>query len=77
MYDYKLHLVIRTPQACPWEQSGEEYEKQFNMKVDIKPVSELSYEEKIVDIQRVIPDVNLISREDLSDREIETIEKAK
>lgn len=55
----------------------EEYEKQFSMKVDIKPVSELSYEEKIVDIQRVIPDVNLISREGLSDREIETIEKAK
>ena len=55
----------------------EEYEKQFSMKVDIKPVSELSYEEKIVDIQRVIPDVNLISRESLSDREIETIEKAK
>ena len=22
MYDYKLHLVIRTPQACLWEQSG-------------------------------------------------------
>ena len=21
MYDYKLHLVIRTPRACPWEQS--------------------------------------------------------
>ena len=55
----------------------EEYEKQFSMKVDIKPVSELSYEEKIVDIQRVIPDVNLISREGLSDREIETIEKTK
>ncbi len=23
MYDYKLHLAIRTPRACPWEQSGE------------------------------------------------------
>lgn len=22
MYDYKLHLAIRTPRACPWEQSG-------------------------------------------------------
>ena len=22
MYDYKLLLVIRTPRACPWEQSG-------------------------------------------------------
>ena len=21
MYDYKLHLIIRTPRACPWEQS--------------------------------------------------------
>ena len=21
MYDYKLHLIIRTPQACLWEQS--------------------------------------------------------
>ena len=21
MYDYKLHLAIRTPRACPWEQS--------------------------------------------------------
>ena len=21
VYDYKLHLVIRTPRACPWEQS--------------------------------------------------------
>ena len=21
VYDYKLHLVIRTPWACPWEQS--------------------------------------------------------
>ena len=21
MYDYKLHLTIRTPRACPWEQS--------------------------------------------------------
>ena len=23
MYDYKLHLAIRTPRACPWEQSVE------------------------------------------------------
>ena len=23
MYDYKLHLAIRTPRACPWEQSGD------------------------------------------------------
>ena len=22
MYDYKLHLAIRTPRACPWEQSA-------------------------------------------------------
>ena len=22
VYDYKLHLVIRTPRACPWEQSA-------------------------------------------------------
>jgi len=21
VYDYKLRLVIRTPRACPWEQS--------------------------------------------------------
>ena len=24
VYDYKLHLIIRTPQACLWEQSVEE-----------------------------------------------------
>lgn len=24
VYDYKLRLVIRTPRACPWEQSVNE-----------------------------------------------------
>ena len=24
MYDYKLNLVIRTPRACPWEQSADD-----------------------------------------------------
>lgn len=30
MYDYKLQLVIRTPQACLWEQSvgGDLYEQE-------------------------------------------------
>ena len=23
VYDYKLHLAIRTPRACPWEQSAD------------------------------------------------------
>ena len=25
VYDYKLRLVIRTPRACPWEQTGHHY----------------------------------------------------
>ncbi len=30
MYDYKLHLVIRTPRACPWEQSVKSNEEYIN-----------------------------------------------
>ena len=26
MYDYKLNLIVRTPRACPWEQSDKDME---------------------------------------------------
>ena len=32
MYDYKLHLAIRTPRACPWEQSVDGKKKIVHVK---------------------------------------------
>ena len=34
MYDYKLHLAIRTPQACPWEQSEKRASKKLHFVVE-------------------------------------------
>ena len=49
MYDYKLHLTIRTPRACPWEQSDKKYMKEEikNKEEFVKTLKELEGEKMI------------------------------
>lgn len=43
VYDYKLHLAIRTPQACLWEQSVNGVDRYFIELPEIHFVSKIFY----------------------------------